>query len=56
MEVLRELDGEVKCIASSGYSNDSIMADYGRYGFSGIMTKPYKLEDLKRVLDHVMMG
>jgi DNA-binding NarL/FixJ family response regulator len=42
----REIDPLIKVIASSGYSNDPIMSDYRRYGFSGIIGKPYKVDDL----------
>lgn len=49
--ILRDMDPDVKGIVSSGYSNDPIMADYRSYGFSGIITKPYKLNELKKVLE-----
>ena len=42
----RTIDPLAKIIASSGYSNDPIMSDFGRYGFSGIIVKPYKIDDL----------
>jgi PAS domain S-box-containing protein len=54
MELLMKLDPGVKVIASSGYSNDPIMADYKSYGFSGIISKPYQLSDLKQVLAQVL--
>ncbi len=49
--ILREIDPGVKGIVSSGYSNDPIMADFKAYGFSGIISKPYKLNELKKVLE-----
>jgi PAS domain S-box-containing protein len=43
---LKAIDPEVKAIVSSGYSNDPIMADFKKYGFSGVVAKPYKLSEL----------
>ncbi len=54
MVILRELDKDVKGIVSSGYSNDPIMADYKSFGFRGIIGKPYKLAELRRVLEEVI--
>ena len=51
---LREFDPGVKAIVSSGYSSDSIMANYLQYGFSGVLTKPYQTKDLSRVLQKVI--
>ena len=55
MEKLLQIDPHVKAIVASGYSNDPIMANYKDYGFSGVVSKPYKLEELKRVLDQLDM-
>jgi len=41
---------DVKAIVSSGYSNDPIMANYREYGFSNILFKPYRIEDLRKTL------
>jgi PAS domain S-box-containing protein len=43
---LLALDPQVKAIVSSGYSNDPIMAEFPKYGFSGVVPKPYSLEKL----------
>ena len=37
LQILRELDPNVKGIVSSGYSNDPVMAEYGKYGFVGVV-------------------
>ena len=48
------LDAEARGIVSSGYSNDPVMADYRAYGFSGVITKPYKFAELRKVLHEVV--
>jgi len=53
---LLEIDPAVKTIVSSGYSNDPVMADYRKYGFSGVVTKPFDTEQLSRVLHEVING
>ena len=51
---LRDIDPHVKAIVSSGYANDPIMADFERYGFTGVVSKPYKIEELNEVLHKVV--
>ncbi len=51
---LREIDPNVKAIVSSGYANDPIMAEYQKYGFNGVVVKPYKLNDLQEVLNRII--
>jgi two-component system, cell cycle sensor histidine kinase and response regulator CckA len=51
---LLELDPEVKAIVSSGYSNDPIMANYQEYGFSAVLTKPYRPREMDEVLHEVL--
>ncbi|MBN1531827.1 MAG: response regulator, partial [Spirochaetes bacterium] len=50
MRRLRELDGEVAAVISSGYANDPIMAEYGRHGFRAVMVKPYRVEDVSDLI------
>ena len=54
MRVLRGINPKVKGIVSSGYSNDPILSDYASFGFQGIITKPYKLGELRDVLKRVI--
>ena len=51
---LRELDPQVRAIASSGYSLDPVMANYRDYGFCGVIPKPYRAEELNRILHEVI--
>jgi CheY-like chemotaxis protein len=46
---------DAKIIVSSGYSNDPVMASHARYGFRGVVVKPYRVEELSRVLCDVIM-
>lgn len=50
---LLAIDPQVKAIVSSGYSNDPVMTDFGRYGFIGALSKPYTMNDLMDALDKV---
>ena len=49
-EKIREINEQAAVIVSSGYSNDPIMANFKQYGFVAAMSKPYVMEELKRVL------
>ncbi len=47
---LLEQDPDVKVIVSSGYANDPIMAEYKKYGFSAVVTKPYAADKIGKTL------
>lgn len=51
LKIIREIDPKVKALLSSGYSNDPIMSDYRNYGFIGVISKPYRIEDLSESLN-----
>lgn len=51
---LTSIDPDIKAIVSSGYSNDPIMSNFRKYGFKGVISKPYKIEDLSKVLNQVI--
>ena len=51
---LRLLDPAVKAIVSSGYSNAPVITDYKEYGFSGFVSKPYRLKELSAALKNVL--
>lgn len=48
------LDPGARLIVSSGYCEDPVMADPGAYGFKGAVGKPYRIDDLKQVLEAVI--
>ncbi|MEO1370033.1 MAG: hypothetical protein AAFX50_22860, partial [Acidobacteriota bacterium] len=49
-----DIDPRVRAVVCSGYSNDPVMAQYRDHGFVGVMTKPFTLQDLRRILDQAM--
>nr|HID57889.1 PAS domain S-box protein [Desulfobacterales bacterium] len=51
---LLEMDPGVRAIVSSGYSNDPVMSDFRKYGFKGVVAKPYRMKDLAEVLRRVI--
>lgn len=51
---LQEIDPKVKMIVSSGFSQDTIIANYEKYGFTGFVVKPYRLEELASLLRQVL--
>jgi PAS domain S-box-containing protein len=51
---LRQFDPHIRAIVSSGYSNDPVMADFQKYGFQAVLTKPYKIQTLSAVIDDVV--
>ncbi len=56
-EAVKELltiDPDAKVIVSSGYSNDPVMANYEKYGFAGVIPKPYKIAPLSEVLKNII--
>lgn len=51
---LLKLDPKIKAIVSSGYSNDPIMASFDKHGFAGVVSKPYRMEEISKVLHEVI--
>ncbi|HEX9191958.1 MAG TPA: ATP-binding protein [Candidatus Deferrimicrobiaceae bacterium] len=45
---------EAKVIVCSGYSSDPVMSDHASYGFLGMLGKPYRIEELQRVVTEVL--
>jgi len=54
IQKLTKIDPHVIGIVSSGYCNDPGITDYGRYGFSGVVAKPYTMGELGEKLNQVM--
>lgn len=52
-EVLK-LDKKAKLVVSSGYSDDPIMADFGKYGFAASVGKPFEFSELEQTIHSVI--
>jgi len=54
MKKLRQMDPDVKGIVSSGYANDPEMTDFEKYGFCGVVEKPYSMHELRNILNRII--
>ena len=48
------LDEHASVLVSSGYSNDPVMSDHKKYGFKGVLPKPYTIETLSKTIFNVL--
>jgi len=56
-EAIRELlkiDPDVKAIIMSGYANDPAVLEPERYGFKGVLAKPFDRDSLRKILARVL--
>ena len=54
LELLRALDPKVRAIVSSGYFHDPIVANHQAHGFSGVVSKPYTIEEMSETLHRLI--
>ncbi len=50
---IKEIDPDASLIVSSGFSNESVMATYEKFGFTAALPKPYTMDALKEVVDGI---
>jgi PAS domain S-box-containing protein len=51
---LIKIDPQVKAIVSSGYADDPILTDFKKYGFCASISKPFRVEEIAKVLNSVL--
>jgi PAS domain S-box-containing protein len=51
---IMEIDPSVCAIVSSGYSNDPVIANYQKFGFTRAISKPFRFEELAAVLKEIL--
>jgi len=54
IQMLKNIDPEVKALVSSGYANSPILSDFESYGFLAALAKPYLLQELEAAVNTVM--
>jgi PAS domain S-box-containing protein len=54
INLLMQIDPKVKVIVSSGYASDPVMANYREYGFSAVLCKPYRLQEISKALHELL--
>ena len=54
IDELRKIDPLVKSVVSSGYLDDPVVRDFSDHGFDGRLSKPYKIPDLKNILEQMV--
>ena len=48
------IDPNVKAIITSGYTDNPVMANFRKYGFKGVLVKPFEIHELDEILQKVM--
>ena len=51
---LLEFDPEAKVIVCSGYSNNQILGDFKKYGFKGVLSKPFQIKEANELLQQLI--
>jgi DNA-binding NarL/FixJ family response regulator len=54
IQKLLKIDPGVKAIVSSGYIDDPVMAKHRDHGFSGMVAKPYSIDELRQAVQDVI--
>jgi two-component system, cell cycle sensor histidine kinase and response regulator CckA len=54
IQALLRIDPTVKAIVMSGYANDPVLTEPERYGFKGVLAKPFSIVKLWEILSGIM--
>ncbi len=54
LEKLKQVDPEVVAVVTSGYADDPVIAEFGRYGFNAALIKPFSIETLEETIARLM--
>jgi two-component system cell cycle sensor histidine kinase/response regulator CckA len=53
---LNKIEPSVKAIVASGYSHDPVMAEFNKYGFCGVVLKPFTIVELSQALHRIFVS
>jgi two-component system, cell cycle sensor histidine kinase and response regulator CckA len=56
IQALLKLDPAVKAMVMSGYADDPAVLEPELYGFKGVLTKPFNIEELQQTLARIMQN
>jgi two-component system, cell cycle sensor histidine kinase and response regulator CckA len=56
MQQILSISPKARGVASSGYSEGSVMAHYREYGFQAALSKPYNIGDLQRIVSNMLVS
>lgn len=51
---LKKIDSEIKVVISSGYSNDPAVTSPRKFGFKGVIPKPYTIQEMGKILHNIL--
>ena len=54
IELLLNLDPNVKAIVTSGYLGHPVMSDFKKFGFKGVLPKPYNIIEFGKTIKEIL--
>jgi two-component system, cell cycle sensor histidine kinase and response regulator CckA len=51
---LREIDPRVRAIVATGHSKETVLSTYRDYGFRGIISKPFRIQEITDMIQQVL--
>ncbi|HPM02831.1 MAG TPA: response regulator [Candidatus Cloacimonadota bacterium] len=53
LDILKRINPNIRCIVMSGYSNDPVVADFKKHGFTARIIKPFSINDLLQTIKEI---
>jgi PAS domain S-box-containing protein len=52
---LRALNPDLAIVVTSGYADNGVLSDYSKYGFDGVLPKPFSIADLRVTIEQTLV-